>query len=79
MEFTDEQLTEIYKVANNEVGKARPLTTKSIFSAMRAIAQLVEHETLERAAKNFEEKDVYELFNSNYASREIRNLKSNDR
>lgn len=50
MEFTDEQLTEIYKVANNKVGKARPLTTQSIFSAMRAIARLVEQETLERAA-----------------------------
>lgn len=33
---TDDQLSEIYKTANDEVGKARPLTTERIFAAMRA-------------------------------------------
>jgi hypothetical protein len=55
MEFTNEQLTDIYKKSNGEVGKARPLTTDSIFTAMRAIAELVEQATLERAAKVCEE------------------------
>lgn len=40
LELTDEELTTIYKTANNEVGKARPLTTESIFKAMRAVAAL---------------------------------------
>lgn len=56
MKFTDEQLTEIYKAANNELGKARPLTTQSIFTAMRAMSHLVEQATLDKAAK-FEQDD----------------------
>ena len=52
MHFTDEELTVIYKQANDEVGKARPLTTASIFKAMRAIAD----EALERAAQHFDER-----------------------
>jgi len=36
--LTDEELTRIYKKANGEdVGKAQPLTTQRIFTAMRAI------------------------------------------
>lgn len=42
IEFTDEELTTIYKQANNEVGKARPLTTESIFKAMRAMVEAVD-------------------------------------
>ena len=33
---SDEELTNIYKTANDELGKARPLTTDRIFKAMRA-------------------------------------------
>jgi len=40
MQYTDEQLTEIYNQANNIAkGKAPPITTQKIFTAMRAIAQ----------------------------------------
>lgn len=46
LELTDEELTTIYKTANNEVGKARPLTTESIFKAMRAVAALTTARTL---------------------------------
>lgn len=38
LDLSDAGLTAIYKQANNEVGKARPLTTDSIFRAMRAVA-----------------------------------------
>lgn len=34
---TDEELTTIYKMANNEVGKGKPITTQRIFTAMRAM------------------------------------------
>lgn len=40
LDISDAALTAIYKQANNEVGKARPLTTESIFRAMRAVAAL---------------------------------------
>lgn len=40
LDLSDAGLTAIYKQANNEVGKARPLTTESIFRAMRAVAML---------------------------------------
>lgn len=46
LDLTDEELTTIYKTANNEVGKARPLTTESIFKAMRAVAALTTARTL---------------------------------
>lgn len=34
--MSDAELMALYKQANNEVGKARPLTTTSIVRAMRA-------------------------------------------
>jgi hypothetical protein len=34
---TDAELTTIYKTANNELGKGRPITTQRIFTAMRAM------------------------------------------
>lgn len=40
LDLSDAGLTAIYKQANNEVGKARPLTTDSIFKAMRSVAAL---------------------------------------
>lgn len=46
LDLTDEALTTIYKTANDEVGKARPLTTESIFKAMRAVAALATARTL---------------------------------
>jgi hypothetical protein len=39
-EWTDEELTAIYKRANGEdTGKAKPLTTENIFRAMRAMTK----------------------------------------
>ena len=40
MTFTDKQLTEIYKRANGiEEGKAPPISTQKIFTAMRAMVE----------------------------------------
>ena len=42
-QYTDEDLTHIYKEANGRAeGKNPPITTKMIFTAMRAIAALQE-------------------------------------
>lgn len=43
-EFSDKELTEIYKKANGELdGKAKPLTTQNIFRAMRAMLKEIEN------------------------------------
>jgi hypothetical protein len=46
--MTDEELTVIYKTANNEVGKGQPITTQRIFTAMRAVEKAA-YERAERA------------------------------
>jgi hypothetical protein len=35
-ELTHEELTKLYKEANKEVGKSKPITTVAIFKAMQA-------------------------------------------
>lgn len=45
MNYSDFDLTQIYKSANSETkGKSRPLTTQSIFRAMRVIAEQARQE-----------------------------------
>lgn len=77
-DLSDEQLTAIYKKANGEAtGKSRPITTASIFRAMRAVADQVRREERERIAAHFDAMPGREMFGGTIAD-EIRDMQPHE-